>query len=82
MKNDWHPAEIIAAIKKKGSSLSALSRRAGLSGSTLANALSRQWPKSERIIATYLGVDASTIWPSRYKHKTSSIKGKHRRTKK
>ncbi|CNK64912.1 helix-turn-helix domain-containing protein [Yersinia aleksiciae] len=60
MKNDWHPAEIIAAIRKKGS--------------TLGNALSRRWPKGEKIIADYLGVDASVIWPSRYKDKNKGTK--------
>ncbi|MGA6580431.1 helix-turn-helix domain-containing protein, partial [Providencia sp. NPDC089923] len=30
MKQDWHSADIIAAIKKKGSSLSQISRSAGL----------------------------------------------------
>lgn len=42
---NWHPADIIAALKKHGTSLAALSRQAGLSSSTLANALSRPWPK-------------------------------------
>ncbi len=45
MKQDWHSADIIAAIKKKGSSLSQISRSAGLNSSTLNNALSRRWPK-------------------------------------
>ncbi|MEM8384278.1 helix-turn-helix domain-containing protein [Morganella morganii] len=45
---DWHPADIIAAIKKRGTSLSALSRNAGLRPSTLNNALARRWPKGER----------------------------------
>lgn len=66
MENDWHSADIIAEIKKKGSSLSALSRCAGLNSSTLSNALVRKWPKGERIIAEFIGVDASVIWPSRY----------------
>ncbi|WP_369308753.1 helix-turn-helix domain-containing protein [Providencia rettgeri] len=70
MKKDWHPADIIAAIKKKGSSLSELSRQAGLNSSTLNNALSRRWPKGERIIAEFLGVAPTEIWPSRYhRHK-------------
>ncbi|ESE68489.1 transcriptional regulator, Nlp, partial [Salmonella enterica subsp. salamae serovar 58:l,z13,z28:z6 str. 00-0163] len=38
---DWHSADIIAALKKRGTSLSALSRQAGLASSTLANALTR-----------------------------------------
>ncbi|CAK7010936.1 transcriptional regulator [Providencia rettgeri] len=66
MKQDWHSADIIAAIKKKGSSLSQISRSAGLNSSTLNNALSRRWPKGERIIAEFLGVPAEEIWPSRY----------------
>ena len=63
---DWHRADIIAALKKKGSSVSALSRENGLASSTLANALRFPWPKGERIIADAIGVDASDIWPSRY----------------
>ncbi|VDZ90801.1 DNA-binding transcriptional regulator Nlp [Lelliottia amnigena] len=51
---DWHSADIIAALRKKGTSLAAESRRNGLSSSTLANALTRPWPKGELIIATAL----------------------------
>ncbi|EFD0628077.1 helix-turn-helix domain-containing protein [Escherichia coli] len=36
---DWHPADIIAGLRKKGTSLAEVSRRAGLASSTLANAL-------------------------------------------
>ena len=39
---DWHPADIIAALRKQGTTLAAVSRKAGLSSSTLANALSRR----------------------------------------
>ena len=37
-KSDWHPADIIAALRKKGTSMAALSRQAGLCSTTLANA--------------------------------------------
>ena len=63
MQPDWHSADIIAALKKQGTSLSAVSRKSGLASSTLANALIRHWPKGERMIAEELGVQ---IWPSRY----------------
>lgn len=63
---DWHPADIIAGLRKRGTSLSAVSREAGLASSTLANALSRHWPKGERLIAEALGVTPQQIWPSRY----------------
>lgn len=63
---DWHSADIIAALKKRGMSLSAVSRNSGLASSTLANALNRRWPKGERLIAEALGVVREQIWPSRY----------------
>lgn len=67
MQSDWHPADIIAALKKRGTSLSALSRQAGLASSTLANTLTRRWPKGERLIAEALDVAPEKIWPSRYR---------------
>ncbi|WP_064540315.1 helix-turn-helix domain-containing protein [Buttiauxella ferragutiae] len=66
MTNSWHKADIIAGLRKKGTSLAALSRAAGLSSSTLANALTRPWPKGEFLIAEALGIHPSEIWPERY----------------
>ncbi|HDC4636612.1 TPA: helix-turn-helix domain-containing protein [Enterobacter cloacae] len=63
---NWHPADIVAALKKHGTSLAALSRKAGLSSSTLANALSRPWPKGEWLIAQALNISPEMIWPERY----------------
>jgi len=63
---DWHPADIIAALHKRGMTLAALSRAAGLSSSTLANALTRPWPKGEWLIADAIKIHPSEIWPSRY----------------
>lgn len=64
--HDLHPADIIAGLKKKGTSLAALSRESGLASSTLANALTRHWPKGERLIAEALETRPEAIWPSRY----------------
>ncbi|NLS54454.1 helix-turn-helix domain-containing protein [Hafnia alvei] len=66
MQPDWHSADIIAALKKRGTSLSAVSRNAGLASATLTNALVRHWPKGERLIAEAVGVQPEQIWPSRY----------------
>lgn len=66
MQPDWHSADIIAALKKRGTTLSAVSREAGLASTTLNNALIRRWPKGERLIAEALGVAPEKIWPSRY----------------
>ncbi|EMJ9773761.1 MULTISPECIES: helix-turn-helix domain-containing protein [Morganella] len=65
-KSDWHPADIIASLKKRGTSMAALSRNSGLSSSTLANAIVRPWPKGEWLIADFLAIHPSEIWPSRY----------------
>jgi len=64
--DDWHPADIVASMRKRGTPLAAVSRAAGLSSSTLANALTRPWPKGEWLIANILEVHPSKIWPSRY----------------
>ncbi len=63
---DWHAADVVAAVRKTGNSLQRLSRANGLSASTLGQALYRPYPKSERIIAEYLNSTPQTIWPSRY----------------
>ncbi len=65
-KENWHPADIIAALRKKDTSMAAVSRHAGLSTSTLSNALTRPWPKGEYLIAQAIGVHPSEIWPERY----------------
>lgn len=66
MDTNWHKADVVAALHKKGTSLAALSRAMGLSSSTLANALERPWPKGEAIIAEAIGVTPDVIWPERY----------------
>ncbi|MCQ4108050.1 helix-turn-helix transcriptional regulator [Aeromonas sp. JL9] len=64
--SDWHRADVVAALKKVGMSVSQLSRDAGLSASTLQNTFRAPWPKGERIIADALGLSPEDIWPSRY----------------
>ncbi|QOL14246.1 helix-turn-helix domain-containing protein [Dickeya fangzhongdai] len=65
-QHDWHPADIIAGLRKRGTTLAAVSREAGLASSTLANTLVRHWPKGERLIANALNKRPEEIWPSRY----------------
>lgn len=68
--DDWHRADIVAALRKKGWSLRRLSLENGYkSAGSLKNALDRPWPKGERLIAEAIGVTPETIWPSRY-HKS------------
>lgn len=63
---DWHRADIKAALEKKGLNLTKLSLKAGLSEATLRNVFRVKYPKAERIIAKAIGVSPETIWPSRY----------------
>ncbi|EAP4687979.1 transcriptional regulator [Salmonella enterica] len=65
-KKDWHPADIVAALHKRGTSLAKLSREAGPASSTLSNTLTRPWPKGEWLIAIALEMHPSEIWPGRY----------------
>ena len=64
--SDWHPADIVAALSKRGTSLRRLSAERGYSAGTLRKALRYPWPKAEAVIAEALGVHPAVLWPSRY----------------
>lgn len=64
--SDWHPADIVAALKKRGLTLSGLSIAHGYHPTAIGKALKRPWPAVEAIIARELGVQPQQIWPSRY----------------
>ena len=63
---DWHPADVLAALKKRGLSLAGLSVANGYHPTAAGKALKRAWPAMEAIIAAALGVAPATIWPTRY----------------
>lgn len=63
---DWHPAEIVAALWKKGLSMRQLALANGLDANTLNQANQVIYPNAEQIIATALGHHPKEIWPSRY----------------
>lgn len=66
-RQDWHPADITAALRKAGWSYSQLALAHNYaSKSALCNALRDPYPKAERIIAKAIGVQPMEIWPSRY----------------
>lgn len=66
LSQDWHPADIKAALEKKGWSLRRLSQHNGYNPNMLKAALARPYPNAERLIAGAIGVSPETIWPSRY----------------
>lgn len=66
-QEDWHPADIIAALRKAGYTLSKLAFEHNLKDSSgLSKALVMSFPKGEQRIAAALGVHPMTIWPTRY----------------
>jgi len=63
---DWHPADIVAALRKKNWSLRQLSMHYHLSPGTLKAAIQAPYPNGEKLIADAIGVKPWDIWPSRY----------------
>lgn len=63
---DWHRADVVAALHKRGWSLRKLSVQNGLSEGTLKSALDRPYKKAEGIIAAAIGMSPEDIWPERY----------------
>lgn len=70
---DWHRADIKAALEKRGLSLARLARLNGYARTSTASALHFPWPKMERLIAGAIGIPPQEIWPSRY-HEDGSPK--------
>lgn len=69
---DWHPADVKAALEKSGTSLSALARENGYSH--IQRVLKSHWWAAEQIVARALGMSAESIWPTRYQ--TSRHRGR------
>lgn len=66
-QEDWHPADVVAELRKAGISLAGLAKAYGLnSSSAFSVALVRSYPICEQRIADALGIHPMVIWPSRY----------------
>lgn len=64
---DWHPADIKAALHKKGITLAGIAEAYGMtSSSSLSSTFTRSYPLNEKRIADAIGVHPMVIWPSRY----------------
>lgn len=66
---NWHPADILAKIAKKGSNLSRIAKDNGLSSTTPSKALREPCYSGEQAIAKFLDISAHVIWPNRYDSK-------------
>ena len=59
----WHRADIIAAVHKRNTTLTKLSRDAGLADATMRSALHKPHPSANRYLAKFLGVPPHVLWP-------------------
>jgi Ner family transcriptional regulator len=64
--DDWHPADIQAALKKKGWTFRRLALANGYAADSGRRVLDVEWVKMEAIVAEAIGVAPEAIWPSRY----------------
>ena len=62
--SDWHPADVKAALEKRGVSLRQLAKSHGYSH--FQRVLTTHWWAAEQIVAAALGLKPEAIWPSRY----------------
>jgi len=58
---------ILAEINRKGETLASIERREGLLPNTLSVALSRPFPKAEKVISKFLGKSVSELFAYRTK---------------
>ncbi|NJO54381.1 MAG: transcriptional regulator [Bacteroidales bacterium] len=72
-REDWHPADIVAALRKAGWSLRRLSVHNNQYPNSFAKALARPWPKAERLIAEAIGIPPEEIWPTRHAKRLERI---------
>jgi Ner family transcriptional regulator len=61
-RNEW----IKYRLRVGGSSLSQLARELGVTRQAVRNALTRRYPRMERVIAAEIGLPPHCIWPERY----------------
>jgi Ner family transcriptional regulator len=61
---DWHPADVKAALEKRGLTLSRLADQYGYSH--FQRVLTTHWWAAEQIVAKALERKPEEIWPSRY----------------
>lgn len=60
---NWHRADVVAAVRKRGSSLAAIAKDHGLSRQTLYWALTKPHRRANNAIAAFLDLSLHQLWP-------------------
>lgn len=63
---NWHKADILAELKKKGWTLRSLAAEGNVSYSTLKTVFDKSYPKMERLVANAIGIAPEIIWAERF----------------
>jgi Ner family transcriptional regulator len=74
----WHPQDIMAAVRKRGTSLQALARNHGFAPTTFNKALKHRFPNAHAVIASFIGIERQKLWPQYYDG-DGNLRGKSRR---
>lgn len=72
-ERQWDQHEILAALRRKGMTLTGLAQINGKAPGGFRTIWKRENADNERIIATFLGVPVEELFPDRYPKKTSTI---------
>lgn len=64
-QEDMHPADVIAALRKRGTSLRKIAQDNGYSH--IQRVLTSPWLAAEQLVAKALGTTPQALWPSRYR---------------
>ena len=62
-QTNWHPADVIAAVRKSGSTMQAIALAAGFHRTAASHCLSWPVPHANKAIADHLGKSVSDLWP-------------------
>lgn len=62
----WHPEDIKAEIRKRGTTLGALALSNGMHRDAISIALKVPHQQAEAVVARFLDVPAHELWPARY----------------
>jgi Ner family transcriptional regulator len=73
---DWHPADVLAALKKRGKTLAGISKANGYHATAAGKALKQPWPAMEAVIAAAIGLAPEEIWPARYAERRPAAAGR------
>ena len=63
IKEGWHRADIIAAVRKRGSNLARLAAEIGLSRHSMSWALGKRHPRANVAISRFIDVPLHELWP-------------------